>query len=89
MFEAIDDAITDGVHVMSILIGTSKPINCIVDDIAIGALHAIKNNIVVSCGVGNNGPSPRTLSNSASWILTVGASSLDREFRVPVFLGNG
>ena len=89
MLAAIDDAIADGVHVMSISIGTSKPINYTSDGIAIGALHAVKNNIIVSCSAGNSGPSPGTLSNPAPWILTVGASSLDREFRAPVLLGNG
>ncbi|PON54635.1 Subtilase [Parasponia andersonii] len=89
MLAAMDDAIADGVHVMSISIGTSKPFNYTDDGIAIGALHAAKNNIVVSCSAGNSGPGPGTLSNPAPWILTVGASSLDREFPGPILLGNG
>ncbi|KAF7126282.1 hypothetical protein RHSIM_Rhsim11G0101800 [Rhododendron simsii] len=89
MLAAIDDAIRDGVNVLSISIGTSKPTNYTEDGIAIGALHAIKKNIVVACGAGNNGPNPSTLSNPAPWIITVGASSVDRSFSAPIVLGNG
>ncbi|VFQ88469.1 unnamed protein product [Cuscuta campestris] len=86
---AMDDAIRDGVDVISISIGTTKPTPFDQDSIAIGALHAIKNNIVVSCSAGNSGPNPATLSNTAPWIITVGASSLDRTFMAPLILGNG
>ena len=89
MLAAIDDAIADGVHVLSISIGTSKPIAYVKDGIAIGALHATKNNIVVACSAGNSGPQPSTLSNPAPWIITVGASSVDRAFVSPLVLGNG
>jgi len=89
MLAAIDDAINDGVHVLSISIGTSKPLGYFDDGIAIGALHAAKRNIVVACSAGNEGPGPGTLSNPAPWIITVGASSVDRKFVAPVVLGNG
>ncbi|KAF3613037.1 hypothetical protein FXO38_36478, partial [Capsicum annuum] len=49
----------------------------------------MKKNIVVSCSAGNSGPTPSTLSNTAPWIITVGASSVDRTFLSPVVLGNG
>lgn len=89
MLAAIDDAIADGVHVLSISIGTSTPFTYAKDGIAIGALHATKNNIVVACSAGNSGPGPSTLSNPAPWIITVGASSVDRAFVTPLVLGNG
>lgn len=89
MLAAMDDAINDGVHVMSISIGTNKAVSYNEDGIAIGALHAVKKGIVVSCSAGNSGPQPGTLSNIAPWIITVGASSLDRKFSAPVVLGNG
>ncbi|XP_059454060.1 subtilisin-like protease SBT5.6 [Corylus avellana] len=88
MLAAIDDAIADGVDVLSISIGTTKPYPFINDGIAIGALHASKKNIVVACSAGNSGPAPSTLSNLAPWMITVGASSVDREFVSPVVLGN-
>ncbi|GKU92443.1 hypothetical protein SLEP1_g6170 [Rubroshorea leprosula] len=89
MLAAIDDAIADGVHVLSISIGTSTPTDYTDDGIAIGALHAVKHNIVVVCAAGNSGPTPATLSNPAPWIITVGASTVDRELSSPLLLGNG
>ncbi|KAL0442584.1 UNVERIFIED_CONTAM: Subtilisin-like protease SBT5.6 [Sesamum latifolium] len=89
MLAAIDDAIADGVDVLSISIGTRVPAAYDEDGIAIGALHAIKKNIVVACSAGNSGPAPSTLSNPAPWIITIGASSVDRKFSAPVVLGNG
>ncbi|KAL2494615.1 subtilase family protein [Forsythia ovata] len=89
MLAAMDDAIADGVDVLSISIGTKDPMPFNEDSIAVGALHAIKKNIVVACSAGNSGPAPATLSNPAPWIITVGASSVDRKFLAPIVLGNG
>ncbi|KAK9088249.1 hypothetical protein Scep_027331 [Stephania cephalantha] len=89
MLAAIDDAIADGVDVISISIGTKDTLKYSDDSIAIGALHAVKRNIVVSCAAGNFGPAASTLSNTAPWIITVAASSIDRDFSSPVVLGNG
>lgn len=89
MLAAFDDAIADGVHVISVSIGSKSPIPYTQDGIAVGAFHAAKNNIIVACAAGNSGPAPSTLSNPAPWIITVGASSLDRRFISPVILGNG
>lgn len=89
MLAAFDDAIADGVHVISVSIGgnTSRPYTQ--DGIAIGALHAVRRNIVVACSAGNSGPDLTTVSNVAPWIITVGASSTDRVFSSPLTLGNG
>ncbi|KAJ6979360.1 subtilisin-like protease SBT5.6 [Populus alba x Populus x berolinensis] len=89
MLAAIDDAIGDGVHVMSISIGTREPTPLKEDGIAIGAFHALKKNIVVACSAGNGGPAPSTLSNPSPWVITVGASGVDRAFFGPLVLGNG
>ncbi|CAM0882507.1 unnamed protein product [Alopecurus aequalis] len=90
MLAAMDDAVGDGVDVMSISIGaTGKPSPLANDGIAMGALHAAKRGVVVVCSGGNSGPAPSTVSNLAPWILTVGASSIDRSFNSPIRLGNG
>ena len=89
MLAAMDDAIADGVDILSVSIVTAEPLPYHQDTIGLGALHAAKHNILVVCSAGNNGPAPGTLSNPAPWLITVGASSLDRAFFAPVILGNG
>lgn len=89
MLAGMDDAIADGVDVMSISIGTANPVPFFEDAIAIGALHATKRNIVVACSAGNSGPKASTMSNGSPWIITVAASSMDRSFIADLKLGNG
>ncbi|KAJ7967873.1 Subtilisin-like protease [Quillaja saponaria] len=85
---AFDFAIHDGVDVLSISLG-GDPADYFNDGVSIGAFHAVKNGIVVVCSAGNSGPKAGTVSNIAPWILTVGASTLDREFQTFVELRNG
>lgn len=87
---AMDEAVDDGVHVISLSVGSNgyAP-NYYRDSIAIGAYGAAQNGVVVSCSAGNSGPGPYTAVNIAPWILTVGASTIDREFPADVVLGNG
>jgi len=54
-----------------------------------GAFSASLHGIVVSCSAGNSGPDPHIAANIAPGILTVGASTIDREFPANVVLGNG
>ena len=89
MLKAIDDAIEDGVDVINLSIGYPAPLKYEDDVIAKGALQAVRKNIVVVCSAGNSGPSPHSLSNPAPWIITVGASSVDRTFLAPIKLSNG
>ena len=84
-FEA---AISDGVDVISASLG-SNAVDFFKDVTAIGAFHAVKNGIVVVASAGNSGPGPGTVSNVAPWILTVVASTIDRDFTSYVALGNG
>ncbi|KDP40686.1 hypothetical protein JCGZ_24685 [Jatropha curcas] len=87
---AMDQAIADGVHVISLSVGaTGYAPQYDHDSIAVGAFGATQNGIVVSCSAGNSGPDPFTAVNIAPWILTVGASTIDREFPADVVLGNG
>ncbi|CAN4075956.1 unnamed protein product [Withania somnifera] len=84
---AMDAAIDDGVDILSLSLGASS--NPFYDDqIALGAYSATKRGILVSCSAGNSGPYDSTLSNEAPWILTVGASTLDRKLKATVKLGN-
>ncbi|GAA0169668.1 serine protease [Lithospermum erythrorhizon] len=88
MLEAFDTAIHDRVDVLSVSIG-GQPKDYFNHGLSIGAFHAAKRGIVVVCAAGNNGPTPRTVVNVAPWIITVGASTMDREFQSHVKLQNG
>lgn len=86
---AFDDAIHDGVDVISVSLGQSPPLPDYVDDaLAVGSFHAAAKGIVVVCSGGNSGPFPETIINGAPWVVTVGASSIDRTFLSRVVLGN-
>ncbi|KAI8569933.1 hypothetical protein RHMOL_Rhmol02G0316400 [Rhododendron molle] len=91
ILKAFDEAIHDGVDVLSISIGSSIPLYSDVDErdgIATGAFHAVAKGITVVCAAANDGPSAQTVQNTAPWILTVGASSMDRAFPTRITLGN-
>ncbi|XP_065866926.1 subtilisin-like protease SBT1.4 [Euphorbia lathyris] len=88
---AFGQAIEDGVHVISLSVGsTGKASPYYWDTTAIGAYVAsVQYGITVSCSAGNSGPGAYTAVNVAPWILTVGASTIDRQFRADVVLGDG
>ncbi|CAN1186201.1 Subtilisin-like protease [Linum perenne] len=48
----------------------------------------MQKGVFVTCSAGNRGPRISSLSNEAPWILTVGASTVDRSVRATVRLGN-
>lgn len=92
ILKGFDEAIKDGVHVLTLSIAASSlPLYSEVDGrdaIAIGSFHAVRKGIPVVCGAGNNGPSPQTVKNTAPWIITVAASTMDRAFATQITLGN-
>ncbi|CAL4973629.1 unnamed protein product [Urochloa decumbens] len=78
---AIDDAIHDGVDVLSLSL--AHP-----DENSFGALHAVQKGIAVVYAAGNDGPRPQTVENTAPWAITVAASKIDRSFPTVITLGN-
>ncbi|KAF7831008.1 cucumisin-like protein [Senna tora] len=88
---AFDEAIADGVHIITISIGpTQVEYRHYYDDIyAIGSFHAMKNGILTSKSADNLGPRLYTMSNYAPWFLSVAASNTDRRFLTTLQLGNG
>ncbi|RHN63361.1 putative tripeptidyl-peptidase II [Medicago truncatula] len=84
-FEA---AISDGVDVLSVSLSGDFPVEFHDSSISIGSFHAVANNIIVVASGGNSGPSSNTVANMEPWILTVAASTIDRDFTSYVVLGN-
>ncbi|TVU30937.1 hypothetical protein EJB05_22592, partial [Eragrostis curvula] len=84
----IDAAVADGVGVLSLSLGGGAA-PYFRDTVAIGAFGASAAGVFVSCSAGNSGPSGATVSNSAPWVATVGAGTLDRDFPAYVTLPTG
>lgn len=78
---AFDDAIRDGVHVISASFGSSPPLSPYFESSAdIGAFHAVERGISVVFSGGNDGPDPGVVQNVAPWAVSVAASTVDRSF---------
>lgn len=86
---AFDDAIADGVDIISVSMGQLFVLQYFEDPIAIGAFHAMSHGILTSNSAGNDGPQPGSVSDYSPWSLTVAASSIDRKFESQLVLGNG
>ncbi|XP_071917270.1 cucumisin-like [Coffea arabica] len=89
ILKAFDDAIADGVDIISVSLGATGVQDYFQDPIAIGSFHAMKHGILTSNAAGNSGPNPVSVSNYSPWSLTVAASTIDRKFITQVVLGNG
>ena len=91
---AFDDAIADGVDIISISIGIGRlfgdgAYDFFEDSIAIGAFHAMQKGILTSHSAGNAGPSYGSTLSVAPWLISVAASTTDRLFVDKVVLGDG
>ncbi|KAG5617365.1 hypothetical protein H5410_017189 [Solanum commersonii] len=90
IIKGIDEAIHDGVDILSLSLGTNTPQFADVDMHSIGfpSFHAVMNGITVVCSGGNDGPISQTVADTSPWIITVAASSIDRSFPTLITLGN-
>ncbi|XP_038682797.1 subtilisin-like protease SBT1.1 [Tripterygium wilfordii] len=88
LLAAIDQAVTDGVDILSLSLG-GDALPYYLDVVAIAAFGAIQKGVSVVCAAGNDGPSFSTVTNTAPWLMTIAASSVDRSFTATVKLGNG
>ncbi|XP_040379076.1 subtilisin-like protease SBT3.9 [Oryza brachyantha] len=78
--KALDDAVHDGVDVLSLSLG--GPFE------GPGTLHVVAKGIPIVYAAGNDGPIAQTVENSSPWLLTVAATTMDRSFPVVITLGN-
>ncbi|XP_068653376.1 subtilisin-like serine-protease S [Aristolochia californica] len=88
LLAAFDDAIKDGVDILSLSLGPAAPQGDYFNDaISVGSFHAASRGILVVSSVGNDG-SAGSATNVAPWMLTVAATSTDRDFTSDILLGN-
>ncbi|KAJ4758286.1 Subtilisin-like protease sbt3.9 [Rhynchospora pubera] len=89
LLAAFDDAIKDGVDIISVSLGPDPPQDdYFKDPISIGSFHALTKGILVISSTGNAGGYGMA-TNIAPWLLTVAAGSTDRDFASAVVLGDG
>jgi len=84
---AFDDAIADGVDVITISLGGGVT-KVDIDPIAIGSFHAMTKGIVTTVAVGNAGTALAKADNLAPWLISVAAGSTDRKFVTNVVNGD-
>ncbi|CAI9107367.1 OLC1v1006704C1 [Oldenlandia corymbosa var. corymbosa] len=86
---AFDDAIADGVDILSLSLGPDYPLSLDIDGVAIGGFHAAEKGILTLQAAGNGGPEPGQTPSVAPWLFGVAASTTDRKIFTKVVLGNG
>ncbi|KAI4305935.1 hypothetical protein L6164_029261 [Bauhinia variegata] len=89
LLAAYDDAIADGVDIITLSLGPVSPPDFIDDSVAIGSFHAMAKGILTVNSAGNEGPDRESVESIAPWLLSVAASTIDRGFIDKVSLGDG
>ncbi|KAJ4811821.1 Subtilisin-like protease [Rhynchospora pubera] len=89
IIKGIEEAVNDGCDVISLSLGPDSGEPFYLEPVALGGFYATLKGVFVSAAAGNNGPNVSSVSNDAPWILTVAASSTDRQIRSTVKLGSG
>lgn len=86
---AFDDAIADGVDILSVSIGKDSINNMYFrDGLSIGSFHAMSHGVLTVFSAGNTGPHPKSVQNFQPWAISVAPSTLDRKFVTLVTLGD-
>lgn len=80
VMKAMDDAVHDGVDVLSVSIGGPSETP--------GTLHVVASGVTVVYAAGNDGPVAQMVENSSPWLFTVAATTVDRMFPTAITLGN-
>lgn len=84
---AFDDALCDGVDVISASLGLPPPLFPFFESSAdIGSFHAMQKGVSVVFSAGNDGPTPALVQNVSPWSICVAAASIDRNFPTQIVL---
>ncbi|KAF7806661.1 subtilisin-like protease SBT2.5 [Senna tora] len=90
---AIDQAVHDGVDILSLSVGPNSPPattkTTYLNPFDATLLGAVKAGVFVAQAAGNGGPYPRTLVSYSPWIASVAAAVDDRRYKNHLILGNG
>nr|TKR85265.1 hypothetical protein D5086_0000249310 [Populus alba] len=90
---AIDQAVHDGVDILSLSVGPNSPpattMTTYLNPFDATLLGAVKAGVFVVQAAGNGGPFPKTLVSYSPWITSVAAAIDDRRYKNHLFLGNG
>ncbi|KAI4326067.1 hypothetical protein MLD38_031418 [Melastoma candidum] len=88
ILSAFDDAIADGVDIITASLGSQQPPPIEEDAVAIGSFHALAKGILTTQSAGNSGPKWQITASTAPWILSVAASTSDRKIITKVLTGS-
>ncbi|XP_057773847.1 subtilisin-like protease SBT2.5 [Salvia miltiorrhiza] len=89
---AVDQAVEDGVDILSLSIGPAgvpSGASAFLNLLELELLLATKAGVLVVQAVGNRGPSSSSILSFSPWIASVAASITDRKYNNSLFLGNG
>ncbi|GLT97403.1 hypothetical protein SLE2022_149700 [Rubroshorea leprosula] len=90
---AIDQAVYDGVDILSLSVGPNSPAattkTTFLNPFDATLLGAVKAGVFVAQAAGNGGPFPKTLVSYSPWIASVAAAIDDRRYKNHLTLGNG
>ncbi|GMJ07144.1 hypothetical protein like AT4G30020 [Hibiscus trionum] len=90
---AIDQAVHDGVDILSLSVGPNGPPattkTTFLNPFDATLLGAVKAGVFVAQAAGNGGPFPKTLVSYSPWITSVAAAIDDRRYKNHLTMGNG
>ena len=87
--QAIEQAVADGVDVISYSIGSPVDVDFFEDPISVASYNAAKRGVFFSAAAGNDGPKVTTVDNITPWVTTVAATTTDRAIDTTIVFGNG
>ncbi|KAI4326062.1 hypothetical protein MLD38_031414 [Melastoma candidum] len=89
ILSSFDDAIADGVDIITASLGSSYNISFDEDPMAIRSFHAMEKGILTTQSAGNDGSYWHVTTSTAPWNFSVAARSIDRKLIDGVTLENG